>query len=346
MYYDYEDFYYYQEPSHISKINKLWPLRHNINLAGNITNFIYSCVFDIDNSLSKTTDIKHIKEKILYILYKMYDSDVHWSYDITEISKNLVEIADILKKEIKIKEEIVTKMKNKKVKVNWKKVKKLVEVKQVKKTYYLNITADEFLKKKEVKELLDNINKEWLKIVEQDTQFKKEKEERQKRYEEKIKKLKELRKTALWVWTRKIKLRLNKLAKQWDNIAKLLRLLLELEDINIRAKQTDKYYQDKVYNMKDWHIKEVITFLRQINYDKDYWFKKDTELDDKAMVFYCDLPWTGEQVSWHTYNGNNIIPEEYLKIEYKKDWTWETEETTYEIILRSIEKLYLDYLKS
>ena len=338
-YYDYEDFYY-QEPAHISKITKLWQLRHNINLAGDMTNFIYTCIFEIDNYLSKTTNIKHIKQKILSILYKMYESDVHWSYDITEISKNLVELANILKKEIKVKEETITKMKKKKVKENWKKVKKLVEVKQVKKSYYTDITAEEFFERKNIKEFITNIEYEWFKIKEQDAEFKIKKEERQKRYEEKMKKLKELRKTALWVWTRKIKIRLNKLAKQWDNIAKLLRLLLELEDINIKAKQTIPYYRDKVYKMKDWHIKEVITFLKEINYDKDYWFKKDTDLDNEAMVFYFDLPWTDEQVSWHTYNNNSIIPEEYLKIEYKKDWIWETEETTYERILESIKKLY------
>lgn len=341
--YDYD--YFYQKPAHISNITKLWQLRHNINLAGEVGYFVYTCIFEIDNYLTKTWNIKRIKQKVQSILYEMYGSPVHWSYDITEISKNLVELANILKKEIKVKEETITKMKKKKVKENWKKIRKMVEVKEIKKKYYTNITAEEFFKRKDIKKILDKINKTWFDIEEQDKEYKKKKEERQKRYEEKMEKLKELRKTALWVWTRKIKLRLNKLAKQWDNIAKLLRLLLELEDINIKAKQTIPYYRDKVYKMKDWHIKEVITFLKEINYDKDYWFKKDTDLDNEAMVFYLDLPWTDEQVSWHTYNNNNIIPEEYLKIEYKKDWIWETEETTYERILESIEKLYNNIMK-
>ena len=50
--------------------------------------------------------------------------------------------------------------------------------------------------------------------------------------------LEDLRTDALGIGTNKIKRRLNKLAKE-DNIAKIIRLMIEIEDVNILAK---KYY--------------------------------------------------------------------------------------------------------
>lgn len=69
--------------------------------------------------------------------------------------------------------------------------------------------------------------------------------------------LQEKRNSFCGIGTNKIKRRLNKLSKT-DYVAKAIRLLLEIEDKNIQAKNSYSKYKDKIYNKKYELIHELI----------------------------------------------------------------------------------------
>jgi hypothetical protein len=45
------------------------------------------------------------------------------------------------------------------------------------------------------------------------------------------------------------------------------RIALEIEDLNISAKNTNFYYQDNVYYKKDKELLNLFNVLKQYNYD-------------------------------------------------------------------------------
>jgi hypothetical protein len=110
------------------------------------------------------------------------------------------------------------------------------------------------------------------------------------------------------IGTRKIKIRLNKLAKTELN-AKLYRLALEIEDKNISAKKYEKY-RDMYYMEKSDKIKELIKLCSDNNIVVGYQEKDDFGLH--IYIVYFELPHC-EQISWHTYDVPHCN-------EYEKEW--------------------------
>ncbi len=68
----------------------------------------------------------------------------------------------------------------------------------------------------------------------------------------------------LGIGTRKIKIRLNKLSQN-NVILKTIRLMMEIEDVNIQAKEAYGKYRDKKYKMKVDLISELISLYQHNN---------------------------------------------------------------------------------
>ena len=110
------------------------------------------------------------------------------------------------------------------------------------------------------------------------------------------------------IGTKKIKCRLNKLAKV-NNIAKYVRMLLEVEDINIQAKKYYGKFKDKNYERKEEEL------IKLLNYALDNDFKCGVNScnDYKtSKIAYFELP-NEEQISFHC----NVYGD-YPK--YEKEW--------------------------
>ena len=112
------------------------------------------------------------------------------------------------------------------------------------------------------------------------------------------------------IGTRKTKMRLNKLAKNGDTLAKAYRLALEAEDKNITAKQTYFDYADKVYALKEQNIKELAELCIQESWE---FGKQKSDVKDAKYIIYFDLP-NCDQISFHT----NLDCSEYPS--YEKEW--------------------------
>lgn len=111
------------------------------------------------------------------------------------------------------------------------------------------------------------------------------------------------------IGTNKIKRRLNKLS-QTDDVAKAVRLSIEIEDKSIQAK---KYYKDYYnnYSEKENLIYELIDIFEY--YKWNYGKQKSDVIPVNWMVFF-EIP-DCEQISWHTnLNNSNSIPD------YKGKW--------------------------
>lgn len=154
--------------------------------------------------------------------------------------------------------------------------------------------------------------------------------EDEKKHKEAIKKNNELisqladkRLDLCGIGTRRIKLLLNKLAKNGDNIAKAYRLILEAEDKNITAKNTDLYYREKVYAVKHKLIVELIEHCIENGFE--YGVQDSQERNTNSIVYF-DLPGM-EQISFHT---TFFEPHNYKT--YNKEWDGEVNST-----LRKIE---------
>lgn len=102
------------------------------------------------------------------------------------------------------------------------------------------------------------------------------------------------RKNFAGIGTNKAKRRLNKLSQSSD-IAKAIRLALEIEDKNICAKKTDWRYKDKVYNQKVQLIEELIDI-----FVKNKWVfgVEKSQNPSTTHVIYFEIPGC-EQLSWH-----------------------------------------------
>lgn len=125
--------------------------------------------------------------------------------------------------------------------------------------------------------------------------------------------LEDARENFCGLGTKRIKFFLNKLSKQGDINATVLRLLLEIEDKNISAKKT-WYHPEWLYYKKSELLKDCARIYGENN--MTYGVQR-SDNHSANTVMYFELPLTGEQVSFHT-NMNN---EEYRKYpEYPKKW--------------------------
>lgn len=121
------------------------------------------------------------------------------------------------------------------------------------------------------------------------------------------------RKTMCGLGTRKVKLLLNKRANEGDKIAELYRKALEVEDCNIRAKETDYYYKGKVYRQKHSLLMGLVKLCENmgVTYGKQMVDGRETN-----SIIYFELPGV-EQISFHTL----LEPSDALQIpDYGKEW--------------------------
>ncbi len=97
---------------------------------------------------------------------------------------------------------------------------------------------------------------------------------------------------------RRVKLFLNKQIKKGDNVAKMYRLALEIECVNLAAKEyLMKYHSDYYnYNRKEGLLRDLLDVCRDhgVNYGV-----QDSTVPAATHVIYFDLP-ECEQISFHT----------------------------------------------
>lgn len=129
--------------------------------------------------------------------------------------------------------------------------------------------------------------------------------------------------------TNKAKRRLNKISASND-VAKAVRIALEIEDKNIIAKDTYGKYRDKVYNKKQELILELSKLFKSHNWV--YGVQESTVIG-VTHIIYFEIP-RCEQISWHFSAGNNSFPK------YDKNWDGKENST-----LRKLEKVSLELLK-
>lgn len=165
--------------------------------------------------------------------------------------------------------------------------------------------------------------------------FEEDYSKRQKIYEARYKNdlliedLESFRSNALGIGTNKIKRRLNKLAKD-NKIAEIIRLMIEIEDVNILAKKYYGDYQDKKYNEKQNLLYKLVEIYKNTNYIFGY---HDSDVRPAVCILFFELDEDFEQVSWHStslYNGVEKYPNE-----------WDGKEnSTYPKLLKYIEKKF------
>lgn len=104
------------------------------------------------------------------------------------------------------------------------------------------------------------------------------------------------RKNFAGIGLNKAKRRLNKI-KDTNSLALALRLSLEIEDYNIRAKFAG-YYADRLYKMKSELLKKLVNCCVENNFTHGI---QDSDVPPTKYVFYVEIPGC-EQISWHCDN--------------------------------------------
>jgi len=112
----------------------------------------------------------------------------------------------------------------------------------------------------------------------------------------------------LGIGTNKIKRRLNKLA-EYDDVAKIVRIALEIEDKNICAKKYFGEYRDKIYNQKSDLIYDLIDLFDKNNFV--YGIHDYESLETHHIIFF-EIP-NCEQISGHS-TFDVVLPK------YGKEW--------------------------
>jgi len=144
-----------------------------------------------------------------------------------------------------------------------------------------------------------------------------------------------LRENALGIGTRKMKIRLNKIAVQ--NIeAKIARMVLEIEDVSTQAKNASWKYKDKKYFQKQELIEELVEIYKQTDYD--YGIQYEENYNTNAILYF-ELP-NGSQVSFHT----NWDEEIHVK-KYEKKWDGLVNSTFKKVITFVEEKFINEIVK-
>lgn len=160
---------------------------------------------------------------------------------------------------------------------------------------------------------------DWEEAIERTKTSRKAQQEAEAKNTRLIEIMNQKRTTMCGIGTRLLKVRLNNLIKKGDKIAKLYRLVIEIEDINVRAKKrANTKYQAYAYTKKDAVIKELLDvcaeYVRE-GIDITYG-KQEVDNPKTNYVVYFDLP-NMEQVSFHT----NLMWEEAKNVpDYEKEW--------------------------
>ena len=166
-------------------------------------------------------------------------------------------------------------------------------------------------------------------LVDEQEDINNAKYEAESKNRELIKSLEQYRTQALGIGTRKLKIRLNKIN---EPIAKALRLALEIEDVNIRAKDCYGEYRDKTYNIKDKLINDLIEIFKTNGWIYGV-HKSDVAITNYVIFF--EIPNT-EQISWHNQFDSRLVLPKYEKV-------WDNKiNSTYGKILESIKLQYSD----
>jgi hypothetical protein len=151
---------------------------------------------------------------------------------------------------------------------------------------------------------------------------------------EKVRYLKAARQEACGIGTRKLKIRLNKLAAS-DPLALAVRIALEIEDANLMAKRYHGSYSDRYYFKKGELIQELINLF------KHHQWTFGIHLSDRRYergVIYFEIPGC-EQLSWHYDHRGGPLPV------YEKLWDGK-EGTTLPKLFTFIQQEFLGPVKA
>lgn len=143
---------------------------------------------------------------------------------------------------------------------------------------------------------IDEVKTNFVELVKIRKEEEKRKREAEKKNRELVKRLAEMRESMCGMGTRKVKLFLNKRIKQGDKVAELYRVALETEDYNIKAKDTNPFYQDKVYRKKHEYILKLVSLCQSMEIVYGW---QPSDVRGVNAVMYFDLPGV-EQISFHT----------------------------------------------
>ena len=109
------------------------------------------------------------------------------------------------------------------------------------------------------------------------------------------------------IGTNKVKRRLTKIS---STISLAYRIALEIEDVNIKAKDTSDYYKQKVYDIKNHLILDLVKLCDENGWN--YGIQKDKTNKVHSQVIFFELP-NCEQISWHF-----TLKTDFKK--YEKEW--------------------------
>lgn len=141
--------------------------------------------------------------------------------------------------------------------------------------------------------------------------------------------LESFRSNALGIGTNKIKRRLNKLAKE-DKIAEIIRLMIEIEDVNILAKKYYGKYRNEKYDEKQSLLKQLIEIYEDTEYLFGY---HNSDVPIVKCILFFELDEDFEQVSWHSSRMYSGVKK------YPKKWDGKMN-STYPKLLKYIEKKF------
>jgi hypothetical protein len=110
------------------------------------------------------------------------------------------------------------------------------------------------------------------------------------------------------IGTRKTKLLLNKLIKKGNLKAEILRILLELEDVNICAKKYFGKYKQTYYDKKSMILNDIVKLFKENNLTIGY-----HNADDYSCSYIVFVEYEGIQMSWHCNKHFGLN-------KYEKEW--------------------------
>jgi hypothetical protein len=133
---------------------------------------------------------------------------------------------------------------------------------------------------------------------------------------ERVRQLKVLRGTALGIGTRKLKLRLKKIAAT-EVLALAAYLALLIEDANINAKRWGPGYSDHYYRAKQQMIRELILLFKHQEWTYGV---HESDRRETAQIIYFEIPGCA-QISWHYTHEGPPLPR------YEQPWDGQTNST-------------------
>ena len=123
--------------------------------------------------------------------------------------------------------------------------------------------------------------------------------------------LRESRESMCGIGTRRLKQLLNQLEKSGDDIALIYRLVLELQEVNIQAKETYGMRRRKKYDQKETLLRQLIEICKKKDYT--YGYQDCHGVQEVSRILYFELPGI-RQISFHCSILDSSIPR------YEKDW--------------------------